>query len=135
MTTQTEAFKLALNALETERDIYRENDEDGAPEYILEAITAIEEAWAQPEQWQKPVGDVLIDHEDEDGHAVIWLRDYALENGRHLLYTTPPQRTWVGMSKEEKRQFLVGYFSLDCDRRIAIALMDDYEAYLKEKIT
>ena len=41
---------------------------------------------------QEPVADVLIDHEDEDGHAVIWLRDYALENGRHLLYTTPPQR-------------------------------------------
>lgn len=41
-----EALKLALEALETERDIYRENDEDGAPEYILEAITVIEAALA-----------------------------------------------------------------------------------------
>jgi hypothetical protein len=36
-----EALKLALEALETESDIYRENDDDGAPEYILEAITAL----------------------------------------------------------------------------------------------
>jgi hypothetical protein len=43
-----EALKLALEALETERDIYREHDEDGAPEYILEAITAINAALAQP---------------------------------------------------------------------------------------
>jgi len=45
-----EALKLALEALETERDIYREHDEDGAPEYILEAITAIKVALAQPAQ-------------------------------------------------------------------------------------
>ena len=41
---QIKALKLALEALETERDIYREHDEDGAPEYILDAITALEEA-------------------------------------------------------------------------------------------
>jgi hypothetical protein len=42
--TQTEALKLALEALKTEQDIYREHDEDGAPEYILDAIAAIKEA-------------------------------------------------------------------------------------------
>jgi hypothetical protein len=42
-----EALKLALEALETESDIYRENDDDGAPEYILEAITAIKAALAK----------------------------------------------------------------------------------------
>ena len=45
-----EALKLALEALETERDIYREHDEDGAPEYILDAITSIKVALAQPAQ-------------------------------------------------------------------------------------
>ena len=53
-----EALELALEALETERDIYREHDEDGAPEYIHEAITAIKAALAQQEQepvaWMKP---------------------------------------------------------------------------------
>jgi hypothetical protein len=53
-----EAMKLALEALETERDIYREHDEDGAPEYILDAITAIKEALAEHAMqergaWQK----------------------------------------------------------------------------------
>jgi hypothetical protein len=48
--SEREALKLALEALETERDIYREHDEDGAPEYILEAVTAIKAALAQPAQ-------------------------------------------------------------------------------------
>jgi hypothetical protein len=43
-------LKLALEALETERDIYCEHDEDGAPEYILDAITSIKAALAQPAQ-------------------------------------------------------------------------------------
>jgi hypothetical protein len=43
-------LKLALEALETERDIYCEHDEDGAPEYILDAITSIKVALAQPAQ-------------------------------------------------------------------------------------
>lgn len=47
-----EAMKLALEALETERDNYQDWDkEDGAPEYIYEAITALREALAeQPAQ-------------------------------------------------------------------------------------
>ena len=44
---QIDAMKLALEALETERDIYREHDEDGAPEYILDAITALEEVLSE----------------------------------------------------------------------------------------
>ena len=44
---QLKAMKLALEALVTEQDIYREHDEDGAPEYILDAINAIEEALAE----------------------------------------------------------------------------------------
>ena len=51
--TDKEAMKLALEALETECDIYCEHDEDGAPEYILEAITALKERLAQPEQKPK----------------------------------------------------------------------------------
>jgi len=43
-------MKLALEALETESDLYRENNEDGAPDYIWEAITALREALAQPQQ-------------------------------------------------------------------------------------
>ena len=51
-TKKDEALKLALEALETERDNYQDWDkEDGAPEYIYEAITALREALAeQPEE-------------------------------------------------------------------------------------
>ncbi|CAB4130565.1 hypothetical protein UFOVP133_1, partial [uncultured Caudovirales phage] len=44
-----ELLKLALEALEIEQAIYRGDREDGTPEHILEAITAIKEALAQPE--------------------------------------------------------------------------------------
>jgi hypothetical protein len=50
MTDLRKAAQQALEALETERDIYREHDEDGAPEYILDAITSIQAALAQPVQ-------------------------------------------------------------------------------------
>ena len=67
-----EAMKLALEALETECDIYREHDEDGAPEYILEAMTALKERLAQPEQepvvYVKPALDTLK-HSD---HCRYW---------------------------------------------------------------
>ena len=91
--TKDEALKSALEVLESSRIFVTSREKIKHPEgtdWYDERITAIEAALAQPEQ--EPVADVLIDHEDEDGHAVIWLRDYALENGRHLLYTTPPQR-------------------------------------------
>lgn len=56
------ALKQALDALETERDIYREHDEDGAPEYILDAIAALE-VLAQPAvpqgHEQDPVGKIV----------------------------------------------------------------------------
>ena len=93
MTTQTEAFKLALNALETERDIYRENDEDGAPEYILEAITAIEEALAQPEQepaaWRRKRFSPELGEYFEYKRR-IFSKETDGEDWTPL-YTTPPQ--------------------------------------------
>jgi len=48
------------------------------------------------------------------------------------LYTTP-QRTWVGMTDEEKAQFVVAYYPSNWDRKTAVSLMSDYEKYLKEK--
>ena len=135
-----EALKLALEALTY---IYTETtaDED---ELIDQAITAIKEALSEPEPEPEPVA-WMFQH-DETGRMTYVSNDgihdptmFLGMNPRYALvcplYTTPPQRAWVGLSKEEKRQFVVGYFSLDCDRRIAIALMDDYEAYLKEKNT
>ena len=81
--TQTEALKLALEAL-TSGDGWRQS----------EAIKAIERALAQPEQ--EPVGQLL---EDAFGRGqVMWFNKPKDES---MLYTTPPQRTWVGLTDEE----------------------------------
>ncbi len=76
-----EALKLALEALETERDIYRENDEDGAPEYILEAITVIEAALAQQEPWCMKMNGCKTKCEDCPDE--------------------PAQRPWVGLTEAQ----------------------------------
>jgi len=44
-----------------------------------------------------------------------------------------PQRTWVGLTDEEKAQFVVAYYPSNWDRKTAVSLMNDYEKYLKEK--
>jgi hypothetical protein len=86
----------ALEALETERDIYREHDEDGAPEYILDAITSIKAALAQPAQ--EPVACVQDLDEVKRKHLV-----YEKGMGwKDPLYTTPPQREWVGLTEQEQ---------------------------------
>ena len=74
-------------------------------------------ALAQPKQ--EPVA------KNESGH-ITWLVDDWPQNC--LLYTTPPQRTWVGLTDEEIQQCLKGLPTQTIDvyaRRI--------EAKLKEK--
>jgi hypothetical protein len=48
---------------------------------------------------------------------------------------TPQTKEWVGLTDEEKAQFVVAYYPLNWDRKTAVALMSDYEKYLKEKNT
>ena len=99
---------------------------------VIEAITAIEEALAQTQQpvsddiasilacrnmldaqpvsesdrvmWpehteQEPVGQLL---EEAYGRGqVMW---FNKPKDQSMLYTTPPQRTWVGLTDEDKKQ-------------------------------
>jgi len=44
-------------------------------------------------------------------------------------------REWVGLTDEEKAQFVVTYYPSNWDRKTAVTLMSDYEKYLKEKNT
>jgi len=56
--TKDEALKLALEALESERDKYLEwGDEDGAPDDVYEAITAIKQARSAPVQEPRKISD------------------------------------------------------------------------------
>ena len=77
--TKDEALKLALK--------FVEDSECGTAD--LEA--AIKEALAHPEQ--EPVA--WADH-----GVVNWIADKQFKHAS-LLYTTPPQRTWVGLTNGE----------------------------------
>ena len=80
--TQTEALKLALEAL-TSGDGWRQS----------EAIKAIERALAQPEQ--EPVA--WVGEISEEAELMLEKPKFQAVP----LYTTPPQRTWVGLTDEE----------------------------------
>ena len=76
--TKDEAMRMALEALETERENYQDWDKkDGAPEYIHEAITALREALAeQPAQrtWVELTEWQPIEMTDEDMyHYTNWI--------------------------------------------------------------
>ena len=122
--TKDEALKLALEALE--RSVatcfdQRSHDEVmGRPEHFVnKAIDAIKEVLAQPEQ--EPVAWM-----DEDGDVL----PASVVSGKGLrnipLYTTPPQRTWVGLSDEERQEIAL---------EVPIDAVFITEAKLKDKNT
>ena len=77
----------------------------------------------QLETKDEPVGWI-----DSKGYMICVKTDESCRP----LYTTP-QRTWVGLTDEEKAQFVVAYYPSNWDRKTAVSLMNDYEKYLKEK--
>jgi hypothetical protein len=112
--TKEEALNLALDALET--SMYPQQKQ-------LQAITAIKEALAQPEQ--EPVVWMYQDKSTHDVRFQKHMRGFvdhgatyetplytsppqqelvcvcgAVWEGQELIYTTP-QRTWVGLTDEE----------------------------------
>ena len=91
MTTQTEALKLALEALELD-SFYGTKKQ--------EAITAIKEALAQPEQ--EPVAHM-------NQHGVIHEAGYPWGPTNRLepLYTTPPQRK--PLTDEQRKEIAKGW--------------------------
>ena len=108
MTTQTEALKLALEALESSRVFVTSREKIKHPEgtdWYDERITAIKEALAQPEQepvaWMQP----------DEVHISLWKDNYHIIP----LYTTPPQRK--PLSDEEMKkiwyamQNIMGWYS------------------------
>jgi hypothetical protein len=146
-----EALKLALEALET-------SARNWPSDSIIEAITAIKEALAQPEQ-ERCVGcEACIDTacgRDEcpkgwpkaaqpEQEPVAWVHKGCLESIKDFdatiyanggfddavpLYTTPPQRTWVGLTDEDIEMIV------ENKRAAHWEFVRQVEAKLKEKNT
>ena len=100
--TKDEALKKALEALEEAwYHVGTFQPTEKAIDLYDEARTAIKEALAQPEQepvtWRYKIVDVF--------GRPAWTLKTPKSDTRVLesqpLYTTPPQRTWVGLTDEE----------------------------------
>ena len=105
--TKDEALKLALEALVLNNVEWKHLADSGDSgdwsaedqdhyKQTEEAITAIKEALAQPEQ--EPVAFCKV--EDVYNNDSL-LTQLGVKRG-DLLYTTPPQRTWVGLTPQER---------------------------------
>jgi len=126
----TEAMKQALEALELW--LNRKLDEDTA----WQAHTALRQAIAEAEK-QEPVGWI-----DSKGNMICT----KINESCKPLYTTPQQRTWVGLTDEEMNEAM-GYWSDDSRSAYGGAFAADgeyvdmistwryIEAKLKEKNT
>jgi hypothetical protein len=97
--TKDEALKLALEAL-------KQIDEAMPFPVAKLAQSVIKEALAQPEQepvaWISPK-ELLVMRGNAYAGAKDWRVNLGLEpeEGDVGLYTTPPQRTWVGLDEDE----------------------------------
>ena len=109
---EREALKLALEALEhcveTCFDKYSHEQVMSRPEHFVnQTITAIKEALAQPEQepvaWGHPNSSITGRKQ-----ALMMVNLEIPSNAQYPelwvpLYTTPPQRTWVDLTDEDKQ--------------------------------
>jgi hypothetical protein len=132
--TKDEALKMARTALGVQLDAmlgkagHLRNDD--RRRYAENGIKAIDEALAQPEQ--EPVAwvsttELLVMRGNAYAGAKDWRINLGLkpEDGDVGLYTTPPQRTWVGLTDEDEIDWKDGGTLKD--------LVNAIEAKLKEK--
>ena len=100
-----EAMKQALEALEYEPI----GKTSGKKDLKDQAIAAIKEALAQPEQ--EPVAWPCVIAEADFSENTVTLAmqctDYKVSAGKHWLSTNPPQRTWVRLTDDEIDQGLL----------------------------
>ena len=137
--TKDEALKLALEALEGVLDdapkVLDASIAGGLYEVVQcrDAITAIKEVLAQPEQ--EPVGwldsnDKLAEFMHKDLKAEHDKRDSSTPRAFQIpVYTTPSQRTWVGLTKEERHEISMA------NRPYCADVMAAHEEELKRRNT
>jgi hypothetical protein len=91
--TKDEALQMCLEYIETDAH---------ESKYVRHAIKAALEAKDEPVAWISPT-ELLVMRGNALGGAKDWRVNVGLkpEDGDVGLYTTPPQRTWVGLTDEE----------------------------------
>jgi hypothetical protein len=99
-----EALRLALEALECLKRDFDAADVEW--EIADQAITAIKEALAQPEQEPVAWRAWVSKFPQGTGSDWVYVTKPIMKDSVHNqpLYTTPPQRTWVGLTDEEIEQ-------------------------------
>jgi hypothetical protein len=117
--TKDEAMKMALEALEFFKGLSLSMNEIERAE---EAITAIKEALAQPEQ--EPM--LLIQSHRDNFWCVDLTCNKCYGADFRFKHATPPQRTWVGLMDEEVMEIA---FNFD----VPSLVVRTAEAKLKEK--
>ena len=130
-----QALEIALEALEKIAMVNAMDYE--YQQWAKEYLAAIKEALAQPEQ--EPVAFYVYKPTLPRGHLgnvsdgdLPWVYDQDPSSGysaRMLVYTTPPQRTWVGLTDGEIGTIAYNVNPLDGIRQFSRAI----EAKLKEK--
>jgi hypothetical protein len=122
--TKDEALRLAWDALQQIAHVSAMDYE--YQQWAVEAITAIKEALAQPEQ--EPVAYINVEQRKlEWAKYMSWDTPTVANLPKIPLYTTPPQRTWVNLTSEEIGEiYRVGWAN---NMELARAI----EAKLKEK--
>ncbi len=120
--TKDEALKMALEALENHTAIKHPQQRG----YRDEAIAAIKDALTEPEQ--EPVAWVL----DREACMVWWsdkFTDIKQAPPRNTpLYTAPPQRPWIGLTRDESFDIINRLVGQDW-----IYAIDAVEQALKDK--
>ena len=143
MTTLREAAQMALDALESSRVFVTSREKIKHPEgteWYDERIEALRAALAQPEQ--EPVAFYVYKPTLPRGNLgnvadgdLPWIYDQDPSSGysaRMLVYTTPPQREWQGLTPEDKR---IAGIPLYTDQISMSDAFDVIEKILKEKNT
>ena len=122
-----QALELALEALEDYVEEYGPHEKDSGAAY---AITAIKEALAQPEQ--EPVAYINIEERKLEWayKYMSWDTPTVVNLPKIPLYTTLPQRTWVGLTDEEIYEAVK-----DREGSSWRVIVDAIEAKLKERNT
>jgi len=106
--TKDEALKLALEALERVNTVDDDCDilAPSLADAVVNAIDDIKEALAQPEQEPRNIRERWNIEFDGDDLLVCFNDHEKSEGCRYERYvpatTTPPQRTWVGLTEDDK---------------------------------